>query len=156
METSLKLRMQHQPDALNYILYELNDENAKQRPDKDKWSIFENIAHLGRYHEVFLERMQRVLKEQDPLFSRYVADVDEGFLEWCKNDFEPLMQKFYQTRKELNDFLFSLDGHQLMRTARHPTYGKWNINGWTQFFLLHEAHHFFTILKLTSQIIAPE
>ena len=156
METSLKLRMQHQPDVLNHLLYELNDESVKQRPDKDKWSIFENIAHLGRYHEVFLVRMQRILKEQDPLFPRYVADVDDGFLEWCKNDFESLMQKFYQTRKELNDFLFSLDGHQLMRTARHPTYGKWNINGWTQFFLLHEAHHFFTILKLTSQIIAPE
>jgi hypothetical protein len=156
METSLKLRVQHQPDALNHLLYELNDESVKQRPDKDKWSIFENIAHLGRYHEIFLERLERIINEHDPLFPRYVADTDDGFLKWCKNDFEPLMQKFYQSRKELNDSLFSLNEHQLMRTARHPTYGKWNVNGWTQFFLLHEAHHFFTILKLTSQIIAPE
>src|SRR6266542_1985639 len=123
METSLQLRMQHQPDALNHLLYELNDESAKQRPDKDKWSIFENIAHLGRYHEVFLQRVQTILKEQDPLFDRYVADTDEK---------------------------------QLMRTGRHPVYGKRNINGWTEFFLLHEAHHFYTILKLTSQIISPE
>jgi hypothetical protein len=156
METSLQLRMQHQPDALNHLLYAMNDENVKQRPDKDKWSILENIAHLGRYQDFFLQRIERILKEEDPLFDRYVADTDEGFIEWCKNDFDHLMQKFYQSRKGLNDFLFNLNEKQLMRTARHPIYGKRNINGWTELFLLHEAHHFFTILKLTSQIISPE
>ena len=156
METSLQLRMEHQPDALNYLLYALNDESVKQRPDKDKWSIFENLAHLGRYHEVFLQRMQRILQEKDPLFERYSADPDEGFTEWCRNDLDHLMQKFTETRKTLNDFLFSLTKEQLKRSARHPVYGEMTINGWTEMFLLHEAHHYFTILKLIPQIIAPE
>jgi hypothetical protein len=55
----LKLRIQYQPDALNQLLFGLHNENARQIPKADKWSIAENIAHLGRYHEVFLERMQR-------------------------------------------------------------------------------------------------
>ena len=80
----------------------------------------------------------------------------KDFLNGAKMILSRSCRNFIKSRKTLNDFLFGLDEHQLMRTARHPAYGKWNINGWTQFFLLHEAHHFFTILKLTSQIIAPE
>ena len=87
----------------------------KQRPIADKWSIFENIAHLGRYHEVFFERMQRILKEQHLLFARYVADNDEGFSEWCKNDFNQLIQKFHSSRKSLNEFLFKVCDEQLKR-----------------------------------------
>ena len=30
----IEITIQHQPDALNDLLYELNDESAKQRPDK--------------------------------------------------------------------------------------------------------------------------
>jgi len=156
MKTSLQLRMRHQPDALDHLLYGLDEAHVKQRPIADKWSIFENIAHLGRYHEVFLERVQRILKEEHPLFERYVADNDEGFISWCKNDFNQLMKKFHKSRKSLNDFLFDLNDEQLKRTARHPVFGQMSIIGWTEFFLLHETHHYFTIFKLVPQIIAPE
>lgn len=152
METSLRLRMQHQPSALDHLLYGLDETGLVQRPDKDKWSILENIAHLGRYHEVFKERMQRILDEEHPHFTRYVADTDEGFTNWCKYDPATLMRHFYDSRKDLNDFLCALNDVQMKRTGHHPVYGMMSINGWTEFFLLHEAHHYFTILKLTPQI----
>jgi len=156
METSLQLRIQRTPDALKHLLYGLDEAHLKQRPIADKWSIFENVAHLGRYHEVFLERMHRVFKEENPLFERYVADRDEGFAEWCKNNFSQLMEKFYSSRESLNNFLFNLNDEQLRRTARHPVFGQMNIIGWCEFFLLHETHHYFTIFKLVPQIISPE
>jgi len=156
METSLQLRIQHTPDALNHLLYGLDEAHVKQRPIAEKWSILENIAHLGRYHEVFFERMQRILKEEHLLFERYVADNDEGFAEWCKNDFNQLIQKFHSSRKSLNEFLFKLSDEQLKRNARHPAFGQMSIIGWCEFFLLHETHHYFTIFKLVPQIIAPE
>lgn len=156
METSLQLRIQYQPDALKHLLFGIHDENAKQRPDTNKWSVAENIAHLGRYHEIFLERMERILVEHDPLFERYVADNDPGFINWTKFDLDTLLEKFYASRKKLNDFLFGLTDEQLRKTAKNPLFGQMNINGWCEFFLLHEAHHYFTILKLEPQINAPE
>lgn len=156
METSLRSRMQYQPDALQQILFGLHHENAHQRPIAEKWSIAENIAHLGRYHEVFLERLQRVLHEHDPLFERYVADNDEYFLQWCKLDYDALLNKLHATRKTLNDFLFGLSDEDLRKTARHAYYGQWTVCGWCEFFLLHESHHYFTILKLMPQINAAE
>lgn len=152
MESSLQSRLQYQPDALNQLMAGINKHNAKQRPIKDKWSVAENIAHLGRYHEVFLERMQRVLQEQEPQFERYVADNDEHFLEWCKLDFDVLLNEFHASRKALNDFLFALPEEDLKKFGRHPLYGLWSINGWCEFFLLHESHHYFTMLKLLPQL----
>lgn len=156
METSLKLRLQYQPDALKQLLFGVNDSNAKQRPNAEKWSVAENIAHLGRYHEVFLERMQRAVHEHNPLFERYVADNDPGFLEWCKPDYDALLLRFHASRKILNDYLFGLSDEDLRNTARHAYFGQWTISGWCEFFLLHESHHYFTILKLLPQVNAAE
>jgi hypothetical protein len=155
MEQSLQLRLQYQPEALKHLLSGLTEETSKQRPIPEKWSVAENIAHLGRYHEIFLGRLQRILNEDDPLFERYVADKDPGFSEWCQLNFNTLLQKFYSSRKVLNDFLFGLTDDNIKRTARHPFFGQWTINGWAEFFLLHENHHYFTILKLLPQIKVP-
>jgi hypothetical protein len=62
------------------------------------------------------------------------------------------LKRFKETREELNEFLFSLSDEQLKRSGHHPVFGLMSINGWTEFFLLHEAQHFFTILKLAPQI----
>jgi hypothetical protein len=42
-----------------------------------------------------------------------------------------------------------LSPDKLDRTGIHPKYGKLNIIDWTEFFLLHEAHHLFAIFQLT-------
>ena len=155
MEQSLQLRLQYQPEALKHLLSGVTEETAKQRPIPEKWGVAENIAHLGRYHEVFLERMKRTVHEDNPLFERYVADNDPGFAEWCKLDYPALLQKFHSSRKALNAYSFTISDDNIKRTARHPVYGQWTINGWCEFFLLHESHHYFTILKLLPQIKVP-
>ena len=152
MKQSLQVRLQYQPEALQHLLAGIIEDHARQRPIQDKWSIAENLAHLGRYHEIFHGRMARVLSEDNPLFERYVADVDPGFAEWCQLDLEKLLAKFYESRKTLNDYLFSLSDVDIERTARHPFFGQWTINGWCEFFLLHENHHYFTIQKLLPHI----
>ncbi len=155
MEQSLQLRLQYQPNALKQLLTDIDEEMAKQRPIPEKWSVAENIAHLGRYHEVFLDRMKRIVNEINPSFERYVADNDPGFLEWCKFDYDELLRKFHLSRKALHDYLFTISEDNIKKTGTHPYYGRWTIGGWCEFFLLHESHHYFTILKLSPQIKAP-
>ena len=155
MKRSLVLRLQNQPEVLTHLLAGLKEETAKQRPIPEKWSVAENIAHLGRYHEVFLERMRRIVDENNPSFERYVADIDPGFLDWCKSGYDELLQKFQVSRKALNDYLFAISDDAISKTGTHPYYGQWTIDGWCEFFLLHESHHYFTILKMLPQIKAP-
>ncbi|MGH7237346.1 MAG: DinB family protein, partial [Candidatus Saccharimonadales bacterium] len=37
---------------------------------------------------------------------------------------------------------------KLERMGIHPKYGKLTVLDWTEFFLLHEAHHLYTIFQL--------
>lgn len=86
------------------------------------------------------------------VFQRYKADDDPDFFEWQKKTFTQLMHDFYAYRDLLNAYLASLTGEQLKGTGRHPVYGLMSIEGWAEFFLLHEAHHLFTITKLAAII----
>ncbi len=150
METSLQLRLQHQPAALHQLLSGLSEEQIRLKPLPDKWSIFENIAHLGRIQEIYLERMHLIQLENNPTLKRYVAEEDAGFPGWCKKNYKQLLNDFETTRQQLIDYLFSLNEEQFQRTAKHSSYGTMNVSGWMEFFLLHETHHFFTIFKLAA------
>jgi hypothetical protein len=127
---------------LDISLFGLNEEEVKLRPLSDKWSIFENLAHLARYHEVFTERVALITGEGTPVFHPYKAENDPGFFEWQKKPYQVLLNDFYADRQALNNLLASLTPGQLSGTARHPVYGLLNMEGWTEMFLLHEAHHF--------------
>jgi uncharacterized damage-inducible protein DinB len=152
MNPSRLNRLINQPDALSYLLSNLSEEQIRQRPPSGKWSIFENLAHLGRYQIIFSERLHRILAEDTPVFARYVADDDPEFDDWAQLSFTDLEERTKQIRATLNAFLSSLSQEQLACVGLHPTYGPMAIEGWIEFFLLHEAHHFFTVLKLGGEL----
>lgn len=148
MKQSLLNRLTNQPDALDHLLFSLTEAQIRQRPASGKWSIFENMAHLGRYQEIFLERLQQIISGDTPSFSRYVADTDPGFADWVELSLQELAKRLRGERLTLNAFLSILREEQLTHIGLHPAYGAMTLEGWTEFFLLHEAHHFFTILQL--------
>ena len=104
----------------------LTEAQIRQRPPTGKWSIFENMARLGRYQAVFLDRIQRIIAEETPRFSRYAADDDPAFVDWRNLSFLT------------------------------PLYGPMTIEGWTEFVLLHEAHHLLTTLRLGGSLRTAE
>ncbi|GAB3893724.1 DinB family protein [Spirosoma agri] len=148
MKQALLTRLATQPDALTHLLFGLTEDQIRQRPQSGKWSIFENLAHLGRYQEIFTDRIQQINTEDAPVFSRYVADSDSGFMGWTQLSFDTLIERLRGERAALNAFLSILHEEQLTNIGIHPVYGPMTIEGWVEFFLLHEAHHFFTILQV--------
>ncbi|WP_338869577.1 DinB family protein [Spirosoma sp. SC4-14] len=148
MKQPLLARLASQPDALSQLLAGLSEDQIRQRSQPGKWSILENLAHLGRYQEVFTERIQQIITDDLPEFSRYVAENDPGFAGWKSLAFNELLGRLRGERATLNAFLSILRAEQLLRTGLHSAYGPMTIEGWTEFFLLHEAHHYFTILQL--------
>ena len=152
MIQTLLNRLTNQPDALDHLLSGFTEDQIRQRPQPDKWSIFENLAHLGRYQEVFLDRLQQIIDGETPSFIRYTADNDPGFSGWARLSFQELAERLRGERLTLNAFISILTDEQLANIGIHPAYGPMTVEGWTEFFLLHEAHHFFTILKLSGEL----
>jgi len=144
---SSRLQLQH--EAIHDLLNGFSEEQLKQRIQKDKWSAFEQLAHLTSYQPVFLQRLLLIEQGDNPLFDRYVADNDPAFTECCKKSLDELLNSLVTQREIIYNHLMTLSGASLNKTGRHPKYGVLTIPEWTEFFLLHEAHHLFGIFMLT-------
>ncbi len=144
-------RLRHQLKALDWMTDSLTEEQLRHRADPEKWSVFENMAHLARYQEVFIERLNHILQQDTPAFDRYVADTDPSFAVWVEKSLEPLREEMQKEREVIIRKITGLSSEALQRVGIHPAYGHLPVMGWAEFFLLHEAHHLFTIFKLTSR-----
>lgn len=152
MPSSVSTRLQYQHKSLLDIIDDLSDEQIRMHIHPGKWSIFENIVHLQTYQHTMVKRIRQILDEESPAFGVYTAEADPLFLENCSKSSREIMQDLLTTRKEMSAGILSFKETDLEKTGIHPKYGKMNIVQWLNFFLLHEAHHLFTIFKLTAEL----
>jgi DinB superfamily len=151
LSTSIITRLQHQHETLQELIENFTEEQLKLRVIPDKWSVFEQIVHLTTYQSFHLLRIQKIEQENNPVFNRYIADADPLFLEGCKKSLKDLLAQLYEQRQTLIQHLTTLPGGTLNRCGRHPKFGLLSLTDWTDFFLLHEAHHLFSIFKLIKE-----
>ncbi|WP_207511166.1 DinB family protein [Longitalea luteola] len=149
LSASVCSRLQHQHESILELLNGFSEDELKQRIHKDKWSAFEQLAHLVSYQPVFLQRMQKIQAENEPVFDRYKADDDPAFKACCRRSVAELLADLSGQRTSIIKHLMTLTGAAVNRTGRHPVYGLLTVTEWTEFFLLHEAHHIFSIFMLT-------
>ena len=144
--TDTRMRTQHL--ALEDITGEISQDVLEERVREGKWTALENAAHLVAFQPVFKARLLKILNEDEPTFPPYAGDTDPLFLSYCKLTNAELLSIYRKQRAELNDFVDGIDPADLPRTGKHMKYGQFNIPQWLQMFLLHEAHHLFTIHQL--------
>ena len=130
------------------LLESLSEEKANYRYAPGKWSIKDNIVHLVSYQPVFMGRIHQMLKGGTPVFSAYRADDEPDFLQARELPLNELNRKLIGNRRQILELITNLPDDDLLLQGTHPKYGTLTITEWTEFFLLHEAHHLFTIFKL--------
>jgi hypothetical protein len=146
--SSLTERLKNQHKTIASIIIKLNNRQLNQRVNKGKWTIHENIAHLAKYQPVFLDRIRQILTNEAPEFAAYKAEDDDEFEIYCAFTTYELLKKISSDREVIFHLITHLSPDKLDRIGTHPKYGKLTILEWTEFFLLHEAHHLFTIFQL--------
>jgi uncharacterized damage-inducible protein DinB len=150
--SSVSTRLQYQHKSLLDLIDGLSDEQIRMQVNPGKWSIFENIVHLQTYQHTAIKRMRQILNEDNPVFDRYTAETDPLFHDNCAKSTREVMQDLLTIRKEMSAGLISFTENDFKKTGQHPVFGKMNLNQWLNFFLLHEAHHLFTIFKLAAML----
>ena len=141
-------RLNSQPEDLIRIISNIQPDILEKEIQPGKWSVKANVAHLVRYQQESILRVQRILKEQQPLLKRYVAEEDEEFPSILSLPADVLIKHLKEDRKQFHGLLNSLTNEQFARTGTHPVLGNLTLTDWIEFFLLHEAHHMMTIFKL--------
>lgn len=112
-----------------------------------KWSGLENLAHIGRYHEIFLERLDQMLGAKSPAFSRYRAEDDPAWDFWRELPPTEVLAKVSSSREQLLAKLRTLRADDFSRTGVHPKFGEMTVSLWLEFFLVHEGHHLYLVLQ---------
>ena len=128
-------------------------ETILQPPASGKWSANEHLAHLSRYHQVFLERIDRILKEKNPALSRYRAEEDPEWEQWRGLAYKQIASELATLREKLIARLKALSDADYERTGVHPKFGEMSLALWLEFFLVHEAHHLYAVLPLVRGVI---
>jgi uncharacterized damage-inducible protein DinB len=135
-------------DFLATALPGVSTDALSRRPIPEKWSARENLAHLARYHQVFLERIERVLDESNPAFGRYRAEEDPEWPKWVDLPTDKVLAELASLRAKLIVKLRSLSEEDFRKTGTHPKFGEMSLALWLEFFLVHEGHHLLTVLGL--------
>jgi uncharacterized damage-inducible protein DinB len=119
-----------------------------RKPVPEKWSAHENLAHLARYHQVFLGRLEAILAETAPSFHRYRADDDPEWPKWQSMPSPQMLANMASLRAQLMTRLRSVSEEDFSRTGIHSRFGEMSLALWLEFFLVHEGHHLNVVLGL--------
>jgi len=147
---SLYDRLKNQHESIEHIISITEANRLSSYPSSEKWTIKDNVAHLARYQPIFLERINTILKNDSPIFERYNAEQDFEFINWRKREISDLIKTLKDDRQIIYNCLSKLSDEDLNRVGVHPKYGALTLIQWIEFFLLHEAHHIFTIFQIAN------
>jgi DinB family protein len=146
LSQGLLRRLEIQLDAIPTILAGAAPDAIEARSPSGHWSARENLAHLARHHSVFLERIHRILDEDNPDLGRYRAEDDPAWPRWSKLPLDEILSRIRVLRAEIVALLEGLSNDRINRTGIHSLLGEMSISRWVEFFLLHEAHHLYVAM----------
>lgn len=148
--TKIRLKSQHR--LLEGMINNLTKEQLNQVIFLDKWTIHQQLAHLVRYQQMFFQRVQIIMSSFNAVFSPYIAEEDAEFLKVTELPVQELLINLNEMRRTLNEFYFGLDSGELIRKGRHTQLGEFSLALWAEFFLLHEAHHIYSIFLMSNKL----
>jgi RimJ/RimL family protein N-acetyltransferase/GNAT superfamily N-acetyltransferase len=144
---SARARLATQLEGLALLLGDAGAEALRRPSPSGKWSAHDNLAHIARQHEVFLERVRRILAEDAPALPQYRAEDDAAWPAWRALSTEEVRGRLHALRAELLRVVERLSPAELGRSGVHSRFGALSLAAWLEFFLVHEAHHLYTILR---------
>ena len=127
---SLRARLETQLDALDVVLAGATPDLLDARPTPDEWSAREHLAHLARHSTVFLERLDRILREDAPRLRRYRAEDDPEWRQWASLSVDEALQRLKDARQRLITWVSGLSRDDVGRVASHPSFGAMTIPEW--------------------------
>ena len=150
---STQVRLDQQLDTLFIFTDPLSDSLLQKQVLEGKWTVLEHMAHLARYQEHFIQRLDRIMLEELPGLPAYNAEKDFGWRIWKTADRTTVSQHLKETRNTLIALAKDFSPKQLKRQGYHPRFGAMDVGQWIEFFLLHEAHHLYTIFRLRQEYL---
>jgi uncharacterized damage-inducible protein DinB len=135
------------PDLLRTLTRTVDDEQARQAPGDEEWSIVEVVAHLADVEDRAIQRIHRIVTETEPVLERMQPAqlaVERGYRQQRLSEVIP---RFEQLRQERLRLLESLPAEAWERTARHVEHGVMTLYQLTVHMCQHDVTHLAQIAR---------
>jgi hypothetical protein len=127
LDPGLIARLAHQLASFRARFADADPADLSRAPAPGTWSALQNLAHVGRHHEIMLERLARVLAEDAPAFPPYRDAEDAGWAEWQELSPAALWPRLLERRQQLLEWAAGLTREQAARTGGHARFGPMDV-----------------------------
>lgn len=129
------------PLTLAALLHAATDAKLDARPDPDRFTLREAVAHLADWEGVWKERMEAIVREDEP----FLPSFDEGLWavdhDYAHSDAQEQLQKFTEGRARLTAFLRPLPGEAWTRRGVRDEVGAVSLFEMVAMILGHDGYH---------------
>jgi len=129
------------PDVLEALVSALPESKWDNRPDPERFTLREMVAHLADWEPIWLERARRIVEENHPTLPSY----DEGQLaidhDYAHQSLPANLVRFREGRAANIAFLSSVVEEVWERTATREGLGELTLAGQTAMILGHDGYH---------------
>jgi hypothetical protein len=112
-----------------------------------KWSLKELVCHFRRMEQVFGERFERLLTDDNPPIVPYSPDGDAALLELRAYPTEEILDDYLREREALCRRLEALTPSDWHRKGQHPEYERFDVHFQVEYMAHHEAHHIYQLFQ---------
>ncbi|CAG7648194.1 DinB family protein [Paenibacillus allorhizosphaerae] len=128
-------------DRLVSAMEGLCEEQLVFKPTADKWSIKEVVIHLCDAELIAIERMKRVISEDNPSLLKFYPDAWASRLDYQALDMYTYLFLFRAMRASMTPILENLSDDAWQRTGVHNTAGEQTLQDIVQMFVQHVDRH---------------
>jgi uncharacterized damage-inducible protein DinB len=139
------------PAILAAFVQSIPEDKLDLRRGEGFWTIAEHVSHLAQVQPMLLERFERFIGEDHPVFEPYIPGADEAEPETPpRMEMTAALDQFVEYRERQANCLESVvnNGEIWRRTATHPEYEVYSLYILTRHLLMHDHWHMYRMEEL--------
>ena len=133
------------PEELRRSIAGMSAEQMDAAPVPGKWSTRQVICHIADFEPVYMERMMRVIAEEQPPLRSGDPDVFAAALAYDAREIEEELQLIAAVRQHTARIMRALPESVFDRTGIHSTDGAVSLRTLLERITRHIPHHVRTI-----------
>lgn len=119
--------------------------DLRRRPSEDRWSALEYGCHVRDVFRLYDERLDLMLRQDDPLYPNWDQDATAVEEEYNGQDPARVAAELQRAALQLAEAFDRVDGVQWQRSGRRSDGARFTIDTFSRYLVHDPVHHLFDV-----------